>query len=317
MRPVVVLLHPGATPCSDALERVRTEPGLGAVVDVGQWVVVHQRLLSWAPREQHPDDAAWLRALRLRLEAKGYRVEDAGGALLPSAAVAPSRHPRAVLRRVVRTPLRQRVRSARRRLRRQAFLARLRWEAWLVGADLVVQVAEDFVVGPGVRFELRPGPVRVEIGPRCRMASGVVLRLGGELVIGPNCELRHDLVLNVKGRLHLEGRNVLGVGVMVHADLPLLFEWGASVAEYATVLDTDHEFDGSLVHMFDQQVLPRPVRLGACSFLGAKSSVMPGVTVGRRAVVGAGSVVTKDVPEGTVVTGVPARVARTLPEPGG
>lgn len=309
----VVPLREGATPCPDALERLRREPGLGAVVH-DDWVVVHERLLAWCPREGFREDAAWLRALHARLEGKGYRLEGGDGSVLPPHAPAgPGWRGRA--RRLVRTPLRDRVRSARRRWRRRAFLTRLRWEAWVSGCELALQVAPDLVVEPGVRFELRPGPVRLEIGPRCQVRSGVLLRLGGELVLGPNCELRHDLVLNVKGRLCFEGRNVLGVGVMVHADLPLTFEWGAAVAEYTTVLDTDHEFDGSLVSTFDQRVLPRPVRIGACSFLGAKSSVMPGVTVGRRSVVGAGSVVTKDVPEGTVVAGAPARAVRTLPEP--
>lgn len=53
-----------------------------------------------------------------------------------------------------------------------------------------------------------------------------------------------------------------------------------------------------------------PVRLRAGCYLGAGCIVLPGVTVGERAVVAAGAVVTRDVPADTVVAGVPARVVR-------
>jgi acetyltransferase-like isoleucine patch superfamily enzyme len=282
-----------------------------------QAVLVHARLLAWAPHVPGADATAWLRQLGRRLVVKGYRVEDDQGRpyALPEPPQTVLSSGKALLRRAVRTPLSTRASNVRRRWRRRSFLLRLRREAWLAGTQLTLDVAKDFVVEPGVRFELRRGPARLTIGPRTKMASGVLLRLGGELVIGSNCEFRHDLVLNVKGRLEFQGRNVLGVGVMIHADLPLVFEWGAMVAEYATVLDSDHEFDGTLVNMFDQSVQARAVHIGACSFLGSKSSVMPGVTVGRRCVVGAGSVVTKDTPEGWVVTGIPAKPVRALVSP--
>jgi acetyltransferase-like isoleucine patch superfamily enzyme len=55
-----------------------------------------------------------------------------------------------------------------------------------------------------------------------------------------------------------------------------------------------------------------PVRLKSYSGIGTASILLPGVTVHEGAVVGAGSVVTKDVPAHTVVAGVPARVIRHL-----
>lgn len=50
-----------------------------------------------------------------------------------------------------------------------------------------------------------------------------------------------------------------------------------------------------------------PVTIGRSAFLGARSLVMPGVQVGDRAVVGAGAVVTRDVPAAGIVAGIPAR----------
>ena len=56
------------------------------------------------------------------------------------------------------------------------------------------------------------------------------------------------------------------------------------------------------------------IEVGDHSFVGAGSTIMPGVKIGSRCVIGAGSVVTKDVPDRTVVCGVPARIICTLDE---
>ncbi|KPI87091.1 acetyltransferase (isoleucine patch superfamily) [Leptomonas seymouri] len=50
------------------------------------------------------------------------------------------------------------------------------------------------------------------------------------------------------------------------------------------------------------------------AWIGAASTVLPGVTIGRNAVVAAGSVVTKDVESNTIVAGIPAKVIKRIPE---
>ncbi|WP_026819107.1 DapH/DapD/GlmU-related protein [Arthrobacter castelli] len=57
---------------------------------------------------------------------------------------------------------------------------------------------------------------------------------------------------------------------------------------------------------------PAPVVIGRNVWLGSNVTVLPGVTIGDNAVVAAASVVTKDVPENTVVVGSPARVVRSV-----
>lgn len=56
------------------------------------------------------------------------------------------------------------------------------------------------------------------------------------------------------------------------------------------------------------------IHVGERTFVGAKSIIMPGVTIGKRCVIGAGSVVTKDIPDGCVAVGIPARVIMTTEE---
>ena len=56
------------------------------------------------------------------------------------------------------------------------------------------------------------------------------------------------------------------------------------------------------------------IHVGERTFIGCNSTILPGVTIGKRCVIGAGSVVTKDIPDGTVACGVPAKVVMTTEE---
>ncbi len=59
-------------------------------------------------------------------------------------------------------------------------------------------------------------------------------------------------------------------------------------------------------------VLPKQIVIKRNAWIGAGATILPGVTVGENSVVAAGAVVSRDVPPNTVVTGVPAKVVKTL-----
>ena len=77
----------------------------------------------------------------------------------------------------------------------------------------------------------------------------------------------------------------------------------------------NHKFDDPSVPIIDQGHYPsEPILLERGSWVGAGVIILPGITIGKNAVVGAGSVVTKDVPAFTVAAGNPARVLRRIKE---
>ena len=58
----------------------------------------------------------------------------------------------------------------------------------------------------------------------------------------------------------------------------------------------------------------RPIEIGSDVWVGGSALILPGVTIGSRSVIGAGSVVTRDVPEGVFAAGNPCRVVREITE---
>lgn len=92
-----------------------------------------------------------------------------------------------------------------------------------------------------------------------------------------------------------------------------------SVTIHENVLMSDGVFIGDTYHRYDDverpviaQAMSRPrsVEIGPGSFIGIRATVLEGVTIGRQAYVGAGAVVTEDVPDFCVAVGNPARIIR-------
>jgi acetyltransferase-like isoleucine patch superfamily enzyme len=81
------------------------------------------------------------------------------------------------------------------------------------------------------------------------------------------------------------------------------------LAPAVRLITSGHPLDPGLRR---RQILAAPIRIEDNVWLGAGATVLHGVTVGRDAVVAAGAVVTRDVPAGALVAGVPARVVRPV-----
>jgi maltose O-acetyltransferase len=77
----------------------------------------------------------------------------------------------------------------------------------------------------------------------------------------------------------------------------------------AQVLTPMHPMDAALRR---REEYGKPVDIGADVWVGAGALILPGVTIGSRSVIGAGSVVTRDVPDGVFAAGNPCRVVRAI-----
>jgi acetyltransferase-like isoleucine patch superfamily enzyme len=113
------------------------------------------------------------------------------------------------------------------------------------------------------------------------------------------------------------GTNVEFLGSSIHSlgSEPYLVSIGDGTTISEAVLFITH--DGGLRVVRKQHPEAQrfaPIHVGANCFIGARSILMPGVTIGDGTVIGAGSVVTKDIEGNVVAAGNPARVIKTVAE---
>ena len=147
-------------------------------------------------------------------------------------------------------------------------------------------VAPDAVIGPGTSIwnqaQVRE---RARIGAECIIGKNVYVDV--DVVIGDRCKVQNNVSL-----FH---------GVTVEDGVFI----GPHVCFTNDRLPRAVNADGSIKTDDDWEVSPILVRRGAA--LGANSTVLPGITIGAWAMVGAGSVVTRDVADNELVVGNPAR----------
>jgi acetyltransferase-like isoleucine patch superfamily enzyme len=127
---------------------------------------------------------------------------------------------------------------------------------------------------------------RDNLGEDSFVASGLHGACVGSVRIGKHVMINSNALLMARGGITIED------DVMIAAD--------------ASIITNNHD-------PYDRMLLTcRPVLIKQGAWIGAHAIVLPGVCVGRHAIVGAGSVVTKDVPDFGVVVGNPAHVIKML-----
>lgn len=107
----------------------------------------------------------------------------------------------------------------------------------------------------------------------------------------------------------------IGSGLTITAgildvEMRLTIEDRVSVGPNATFVLASRPNKSRLISVV--QAPPRCIHIGHDSWIGTGCIILPGVSVGKYCIVGAGSVVTKDVPDYCVVAGVPAKVIKTI-----
>lgn len=197
--------------------------------------------------------------------------------------------------------------------RRLVLITRIRLTAIWHRATVDVDLAPDLRLGRRLRITIQPNTANVlKIGPRSQLEDGVVIMLkGGTVLLGPETWLRRDVLLNVSGRLELVETNVLSWGTIVHCAEHVRWEALVGAAEYCTVADSTHYFTEPMAYFYDN-VRTAPIVIGANTWLCPRVAVTMGVTVGDHCILASNSVVTTDVPSGSLASGVPATSVRPI-----
>lgn len=153
-----------------------------------------------------------------------------------------------------------------------------------------------------------------------------------QLVLGKDSLLSCTIVFeSEEGIVKIGDKTSIGGSTIICRD-EIIFEdnifisWGCTICDHGfhslDYLSRREDFNNNLDNVKNYRninagknwntVDSKPIRICSDAWIGMNCIIMKGVTIGRGAIVGAGSVVTKDVPDFTIVAGNPAKVIRTI-----
>jgi acetyltransferase-like isoleucine patch superfamily enzyme len=171
-----------------------------------------------------------------------------------------------------------------------------------------------------ILFDFRIGAsARMRGLPIVSLARGSSIRIGSHAYLisrSRNTALgvNHPVILRTmqpSARIQV-GEHFRASGVTLCASHSILIGDRVTIGANATVVDTDfHSLNPAKRFSLQEDELDAkaaPVSIGSDVFVGMNAMILKGVSVGNAAVVAAGSVVTKDVPDGAIVGGNPARI---------
>jgi acetyltransferase-like isoleucine patch superfamily enzyme len=154
-----------------------------------------------------------------------------------------------------------------------------------------VSIDRSCLIHPEARICPRSG--RIAIGRRCIVALGALIQ--GNVSIGDDCSVQAY-------------GNIVGYGDADDTRGPITIGNNVRIAAFCVMISANHRFDDPDTPIRGQGMDPGPITIEDDVWIGARVNVLAGVTIGRGSVIGAGAVVTKDVPPYSVAVGVPAKV---------
>lgn len=130
--------------------------------------------------------------------------------------------------------------------------------------------------------------------------------------VGENCYIEPPLRANWGRYTHLGNNVYANFNLTLVDDTDIYIGDSVMIGPNVTIATAGHPIDPELRRRVAQFNVP--VHIGANVWIGAGAVILPGVTIGENTVIGAGSIVTKDIPPNVVAVGNPCRVLREINE---
>lgn len=153
---------------------------------------------------------------------------------------------------------------------------------------------------------LIPHYVGARLRRRILKVAGIKIGLGTTLMGTPYMYGFGDILR----RLHIGSHVVINIGCIFDLNAPIHIGDHVALGHEVLLMTSSHHI-GCATHRAGS-IYTAPVMIEDGAWIGSRSVVLPGVTIGVGSVIGAGAIVTKDVPPHTLVGGVPARVIRVI-----
>lgn len=124
--------------------------------------------------------------------------------------------------------------------------------------------------------------------------------------MGENCMIQPPLQVNLADNVKIGNNVAIMYNLLCMSAGGIFIEDNVMIAANVSLISNNHDFK-------EREIITcKPVVIKKNVWVGAGSTILPGVTIGENAIVAAGSVVTKDVPANTLVGGVPAKFIKQI-----
>ena len=124
--------------------------------------------------------------------------------------------------------------------------------------------------------------------------TGVIRELGEKLIIGQNVGIAANAFIAMRGKVEIGDDTIFGPGVSIHAE--------------------NHNFKDLDKPIRLQGATRKGIKIGKNCWIGSKVIILDGVNIGDNVIIGAGAVVTKDIPDYAIAVGTPARIIKIRKE---
>lgn len=169
----------------------------------------------------------------------------------------------------------------------------MRWGRYLATRHAGVHADRTCLIHPEAR--INPRGSQLTIGARSKVAPGACIQ--GPVTIGEDCTL-----------------NIYSLLIGQPDGGPITIGNGVRIAPYVMMFASNHIFADTDIPIFKQGNEAAPITIEDDVWVGGKVMIIAGVRIGHGSVIGAGAVVTKDIPPWSIAVGVPARVIGTRKE---
>lgn len=152
----------------------------------------------------------------------------------------------------------------------------------------------------------------IKIGENCAILTNSILRNGNEVDIGNRSSISSYCQIfpreeGYDGKLIMGEKSNIGDNTMIDTSNDVIIGNEVAIGPYDIIYTHDHDYKSTSFAAWKGGVITGQVIVKDGAWVGARVTLLPGVTIGKRAIVAAGSVVTKNVEDGDIVAGVPAK----------
>ena len=170
----------------------------------------------------------------------------------------------------------------------------------------------------GVLVKIYPQRLRVKMLMKCCKKGESLLSVGLRYVLLKSVAASCGEAVAVYSNTYLQNPQNLHIGTNVTIQPMTYIEASGgvtigddtSIAHGVSIMSETHNTDDKETPFKCQGMTYKPVKIGNDVWVGAKVTIMAGVTIGNKAIIGANSVVTKDIPDYAVAVGAPARIIK-------